>query len=178
MKIFSPSSTCPSTAMLWGPVKRAWPQKTVSPRIPFTQFVTPFTEAWTTASLRALTAFMSTPMGPPIVTPKSPWRRATKAACALATNVLVGIQPSFTQVPPKCSRSIKATVMFACVRRAASAGPAWPLPMMIESKRCLTIGPLIDAGHRSSSPVIWRVHATTIAMGRGTHAHTIVSQIP
>src|SRR5687767_5206753 len=48
-------------------------------------------------------------------------------------SVFVGVQPVFTHVPPKSFRSTKATVMPASVRRWASAGPAWPAPMMIAS---------------------------------------------
>ena len=43
----------------------------------FIRRVTPWFEARTMASLRAFTFFMSTPIGPPTVTPKSPARRAT-----------------------------------------------------------------------------------------------------
>jgi hypothetical protein len=46
----------------------------------------------------------------------------------------VGVQPSFTQVPPNFARSITATFMPAPERRAASAGPAWPVPMTRASK--------------------------------------------
>jgi hypothetical protein len=47
--------------------------------------------------------------------------------------VLVGMQPVFTQVPPKRPRSITATFMPAAVKRPASEGPACPVPMMIAS---------------------------------------------
>jgi hypothetical protein len=46
---------------------------------------------------------------------------------------LVGVQPVFTQVPPKCLRSITATLRPAATRRRASEGPAWPVPMTIAS---------------------------------------------
>src|ERR1044071_5141471 len=49
--------------------------------------------------------------------------------------VLVGVQPSFTQVPPNLSRSTTATFIPAPPRRAARAGPAWPVPTMMASKR-------------------------------------------
>src|SRR6266478_2898327 len=120
MKIFSASKASPPTTTRCGALKRACPQTTRSPGILLTQLATPSTEAWTIASLRALTARISTPTGPPTVTPKSAWRRATKAVCALAISALVGVQPSLTQVPPKCSRSAKATDIPAPVNRPAS----------------------------------------------------------
>src|SRR4051812_6905392 len=55
------------------------------------------------------------------------------AARALATSVLVGMQPSLTQVPPRCSRSISTVFMPTCARRTARKGPAWPLPMTMAS---------------------------------------------
>ena len=67
------------------------------------------------------------------MTPKSAARRATCAARALATSVLVGMQPSLTQVPPRCSRSISAVFMPALARRTARNGPAWPVPMTMAS---------------------------------------------
>ena len=88
-------------------------------------------------SLRALTFAMST-VTSPVPMPYSAPRRARCAACALATSVLVGMQPEFTQVPPTSLRSITATVCPAAVSRPASGGPAWPAPMMIASNRlCL-----------------------------------------
>ena len=45
-------------------------------------------------------------------------------------SVLVGMQPVFTQVPPKSLRSISATDIPAAVSRPAKGGPAWPAPMM------------------------------------------------
>src|SRR5215467_7845861 len=41
------------------------------------------------------------------------------------------MQPVFTQVPPNLSRSMMATVLPAAENRAASEGPAWPVPMMM-----------------------------------------------
>src|SRR5262249_28893464 len=48
------------------------------------------------------------------------------------------MQPLLTQVPPKCLRSMIATLSPACDRRLASEGPAWPGPMMAGSK-CWTM---------------------------------------
>ena len=59
--------------------------------------------------------------------------RATCAARALATSVFVGMQPSLTQVPPRCSRSTSAVFRPAPASRAARKGPAWPLPMTMAS---------------------------------------------
>ena len=86
------------------------------------------------SSLRALTFAMST-LTAPVPTPKSAPRRARCAACALATNVLVGMHPVLTQVPPISLRSTMATVWPAAVSRPASGGPAWPAPTTIASKR-------------------------------------------
>ena len=102
---------------------------------------TPSLETRTIASLRALTAFMSTRTGPSITTPKSAARRATWAARALAISDLVGMQPVLTQVPPKRLRSITATFRPASVRRRASAGPDWPVPITMASKRVVISGP-------------------------------------
>jgi hypothetical protein len=52
---------------------------------------------------------------------------------ALATNVLVGMHPVLTQVPPNAPRSMIATVIPAAASRRASGGPACPVPMTIAS---------------------------------------------
>src|SRR3954468_837880 len=57
--------------------------------------------------------------------------------------VLVGVQPSFTQVPPNLSRSITATFIPAPARRAASAGPAWPVPTTMASKWVVILASLV-----------------------------------
>ena len=51
----------------------------------------------------------------------------TRAAYALATIVLVGMQPSLTQVPPRCSRSTSATFQPAATRRAIIPWRAQPV---------------------------------------------------
>lgn len=53
---------------------------------------------------------MSMAMSPLSLTPKSPGRRTTCAAWALATGVVVGVQPVFTQVPPNRWRSASMQV--------------------------------------------------------------------
>src|SRR6516164_5422975 len=100
--------------------------------------VSPFRDAATIASLRALTRRMSTPISPSITTPYSAARRAIRAAWALATKALVGVQPVLTQVPPMRWRSTTATFIPAPARRNAKDGPAWPVPMMIASKSGMT----------------------------------------
>src|SRR5258708_1555647 len=85
------------------------------------------------ASFLALTAFMSTVISPETPTPYSPARRAIRAAYALATIALVGMQPVFTQVPPNRCLSMMATDIPASERRFANGGPAWPVPMTIAS---------------------------------------------
>ena len=64
------------------------------------------------------------------------------AARALATRALVGMQPTFTQVPPNSLRSMMAVFMPSRVIRAASDGPAWPVPMMIASNFSAMTAPL------------------------------------
>ena len=52
---------------------------------------------------------------------------------AQATSVLVGVQPVLTQVPPNSLRWITAIFIPAADRRAASDGPASPVPIMMAS---------------------------------------------
>ena len=89
----------------------------------------------------------------PVPMPYSAPRRATWAACALATSVLVGMQPELTQVPPTSLRSITATVWPASVSLPASGGPAWPAPTMIASNfSAIERGSdQADAGRRSGN---------------------------
>src|SRR5215831_5408706 len=94
---------------------------------------TPLFDRPETSSLRVFTRFISTVTSPLMAKPYSAPRRATWAAYALATSVLVGIHPVFTQVPPNLWRSTMATLMPAPANRAARDGPAWPVPMMIAS---------------------------------------------
>ena len=76
------------------------------------------------ASLRALTAGMSTRGACATITPQFAAVRATCAARALAISVFVGMQPLLTQVPPKRLRSMIAVLRPDCARRTASDGPA------------------------------------------------------
>src|ERR1700732_109878 len=47
------------------------------------------------------------------------------------------MQPVFTQVPPNNFRSMTATFMPVSTKRAASDGPACPVPMMMASNFCI-----------------------------------------
>ena len=76
----------------------------------------PVRDAFETASFRAMTRFMST-RTEPTSTPYSTARAAMRAAYALATIVLVGMQPVLTHVPPKALRSTTATFIPAPARR-------------------------------------------------------------
>src|SRR6476659_5933661 len=60
------------------------------------------------------------------------------ATRALASSVLVGMQPVLTQVPPKSLRSTSATLSPALASSTASGGPAWPAPSTIASK-CVAV---------------------------------------
>src|SRR5712691_2138081 len=82
---------------------------------------------------------MSTVAPPCNRTPKSAARRAVFAASALAIRVFVGMQPVFTQVPPNNFRSTTAIFMPASTKRAASDGPACPVPMMMASNFCIFV---------------------------------------
>ena len=76
--------------------------------MPSNQLSTPSRSLSMMSSLRALTFAMST-LTDPVPTPYSAPRRASCAACALATSVLVGMHPLLTQVPPNSLRSTIAT---------------------------------------------------------------------
>ena len=142
MKISGASSSRSSTRIVRGLSKRPWPWISVTFGAFFSQFVTPLFDCATISSLRALTRAMSMPTGPSITTPKSPARRATWAARALAISVLVGMQPTLTQVPPTRFRSRIAVLRPAEASRTARGGPACPVPMMIASKRSVMRPPL------------------------------------
>jgi hypothetical protein len=92
----------------------------------------------TMPSLRAFTRAMST-RRPPTSKPNSAPRCAWRMARALATSVLVGTQPTLTQVPPKWWRSITAVFSPSLLQRAAMAGPAWPAPTTMASKRPIQV---------------------------------------
>src|SRR6266478_3733599 len=49
------------------------------------------------------------------------------------------MQPVFTQVPPNNFRSITAIFMPTSTKRAASDGPACPVPMMMASNFCIVL---------------------------------------
>ncbi len=62
-----------------------------------------------------------------------------RAAYALAIRVFVGVQPSFTHVPPNLWRSITAPLRPAAANLAASAGPAWPVPTTMASNDAFVV---------------------------------------
>ena len=97
--------------------------------MPSSQVRTPWRAFAMTVSARNFTLAMSMPTSPASTTPKSAARLAMCAARALATRVLVGMQPVLTQVPPNSLRSTSATDRPAWVSRFASGGPAWPAPL-------------------------------------------------
>ena len=90
----------PSTSSVAGPTKRASPTMTSVPFKPRIQASTPSRDFATMASLRAITRAMSTRRSA-TSKPNSAPRCASRMARALATSVLVGTQPTLTQVPPK-----------------------------------------------------------------------------
>src|SRR6185503_3003280 len=134
MKIRSAVSARPPTSSVRGALKRAWPRISVTFFMPSIHFPRPSVDCFTTPSLRAFTAFMSTRTSPALK-PYSPPRRAMWIARALPTSVLVGMQPTFTQVPPRSFLSTIAVLSPSESRRAHNAGPACPAPMTMASKR-------------------------------------------
>src|SRR5258706_10720581 len=133
MKILSAVSARPPTSSVRSAVKRAWPRIRVTFFMPAIQLSSPSVDCFTTPSLRAFTAFMST-RTPPAAKPYSPPRRAMWIARALPTSVLVGMQPTLTQVPPRSLRSTIAVFRPSAPRRAVRAGPACPATMTTASK--------------------------------------------
>src|SRR6185369_17143732 len=134
MKILSASRTSSLTITVRGDSKRACPWMTVQFSSPRSHFSTPLFDRPLTSSFRAFTRFISTRTSPLTTKPYSAPRRARWAAYALATSVLVGMHPVFTQVPPNLWRSMMATAIPSAENRAAKDGPAWPVPIMIASK--------------------------------------------
>src|SRR5262245_18303922 len=73
-------------------------------------------------------------------TPYSAARRARYATRALATMVLVGVQPTLMHVPPTYCRSTTAVFQPAAPRAPASGFPDWPVPMIMASNLSAVIG--------------------------------------
>src|SRR5947199_4816445 len=69
------------------------------------------------------------------------------------------MQPLLMHVPPKRFRSMIATFIPAPVRRFASVGPAWPVPMMIASNRMLIVSPNRYRVQRTSVPAFHYHHS-------------------
>src|SRR5712671_6414150 len=74
-------------------------------------------------------------------------------ARALATSVLVGMQPTLTQVPPTSLRSISAALIPSLSRRAHSAGAACPVPMTMASKRSAMAASAVYAADQEQAVV-------------------------
>jgi hypothetical protein len=133
MKIRGASSLAPSTSTAFGATKRACPQNRVSPGVDAIHFASDAIESATTRSLRALTAFMSTPIGPSM-------RNAPVAGVprdvrgARAGDQRLGRDAAVVDAG--------AAEMLALDQRrpqtglgepTASDGPAWPAPITIAS---------------------------------------------
>jgi hypothetical protein len=71
--------------------------------------------------------------------PHSEARRAWAAKREEAIMALLGVQPQFTQEPPRCSRSTSATARPAAARARASGTPACPAPLIAVSTPVWTI---------------------------------------
>ena len=68
------------------------------------------------------------------MTPNRAASRTVRAACAAASNALLGTQPVLRQSPPMRPRSISATRAPSCAAPAATDSPAAPAPMTARSK--------------------------------------------
>src|SRR5256885_10092918 len=100
--------------------------------------------------------------------------------------VLVGMQPLLTQVPPRSLRSMSAVFSPSLSRRAHNAGPAWPAPITMASKRSVTVlssqecsvalRPLVLTPAKDDQPVVRR-HGVVLlqheAMARGELADVL-----
>src|SRR5258706_2640615 len=133
-KIRSACRTRAPTEISFSPENLACPWTSVTFFMPAIQLASASLECFTTPSLRPFAARMST-WTFPAENPNSAPRPATCAARALATSVLIGMQPTFTQVPPSSLRSMSAVFSPSLSRRAHSPGPACPVPMTMASKR-------------------------------------------
>ena len=124
------------------PSKRPQPWTRVTPSVSSSQLVRPSRAVSERARIRAMAAGKSISTGP-VVTPNSAARRARCATRADLRRVLVGVQPVFTQVPPRRSPSTRATVSPRRARPAAREGAACPEPMMMLSNSVMMFLPLV-----------------------------------
>ena len=116
------SSTEPSdffTERVLGPVKLASPS-IFTTLLAFSSPATPLVSCLETAFLWAITwgKFTRTPS---VSTPISaPWSLIWDTSSALCSRHLVGMQPMFRQVPPRCSRSTRVTLAPSWAARMAA----------------------------------------------------------
>ena len=104
------------------------PEKTVTPAA-FSSPAMPLRSLPITSSLRASIFFQSGRISPEISTPNSAARRAVESTSAPAIRVLVGMQPTLRQVPPKNSFSTSAVLRPLCPARIAATYPPGPAPI-------------------------------------------------
>lgn len=89
----------PSTRTVWGSANSAFPFITVTPA-PFSRARTPPTSWPVTAFFRFCSASMSTKASPEPPMEKDGARRNCSSSSAVLTITLVGMHPTFRQVPP------------------------------------------------------------------------------
>src|SRR3954471_24910458 len=83
------------------------------------------------------------------------------------SSALVGIQPQFRQMPPRCSRSTTAVFMPSCAARIAATYPPGPPPRTTRSNACSAMGLSFRQGDErvaaelSCVPVLHRFCADT-----------------
>ena len=102
MMKYSEVTVLSPTATVWASTKEACPSS-MATLFPRSRPLTPFTRVLTTAFFRAWRAFMSTPRaaGSMPVTAYLAASFASERTLAVLIRVLVGMQPTFRQVPPK-----------------------------------------------------------------------------
>ena len=106
------------------PGKTAQPWITSTPLVRFNHAVSPRRAVSTRSRIRAIAAGKSTVATAPVETLKSAARRTICATRADLRNVLVGVQPLLTHVPPSLSPSIRATDCPRLANPTASEGAA------------------------------------------------------
>ena len=134
MKMRSAASRGLADRDLFGPVKRAWPWTSVTPRHAGSQSASSCRPVGT---MRVDAGVHRLHVDRDRAGDRRRTRRRGAPSCAtlaLAISVLVGRQPVLMQVPPRCRRSTSATLRPAPASRTASDGPAWPAPMTMSSK--------------------------------------------
>ena len=108
----------PSTSTAPGPTRVPWP-KTTSTWFRFSVDATPATSLVTTSAFQAWT-FAQSKVTFSAVTPNCSLCSAWLYSFAEFSSDLVGMQPTFRQVPPRNSFSTSSTRFFACPSRSAA----------------------------------------------------------